>query len=97
MASSSQVSSNLFVSSLTINGRTVSNRRSETRTTADDHERKLTAGEIVGDDIDLEATETRRVEGKRVRLGPGCVIDEVRYRESLDVDPEAPVKQTVKG
>jgi cytoskeletal protein CcmA (bactofilin family) len=91
---SSKTSSSVFAHHTTISGATISSV-SET-STAYAGECKLTADEIVGDDIDLDVTDARRVEGKKVRIGPGCVIDKVQYRESLDVDSKATVKERIK-
>ena len=51
---------------------------------------------IEGDEIYLEATEADTVRGKRVELGPGCRIGTVEYEETLEVSPEATVKDRVK-
>jgi len=92
---SGKTSSSVFAHHTTMSGATISSV-SQT-STADAGECKLTADEIVGDDIDLDVTDARRVEGKKVRIGPGCMIDKVQYRESLDVDPKATVKEKIKG
>jgi cytoskeletal protein CcmA (bactofilin family) len=93
--SASKTSSSVFTHHTTINGVTVSSSVSQT-STANVGDCKLAADEIVGDDIDLDVTDARRVEGKKVRIGPGCVIDKVQYRESLDVDSKATVKERIK-
>ena len=42
------------------------------------------AGDIEGDDVDLEYTQADVVRGRRVRIGEGCSIGRVEYSESLD-------------
>ena len=45
------------------------------------------AGDIEGDDVDLEYTQADVVRGRRVRIGEGCSIGRVEYSESLDALP----------
>ncbi|HEX2952407.1 MAG TPA: bactofilin [Bacillota bacterium] len=56
----------------------------------------LTAESIEGDDIYLEYTRAKVVRGSKVRLGPGCEVDLVEYRESYQADQEAKVGQSSK-
>ncbi|MDO7906604.1 polymer-forming cytoskeletal protein [Paenibacillus sp. JX-17] len=56
----------------------------------------LTASLIEGDDVHLEHTEARTVRGSRVRIGPGCRIGVVEYKEELTLDPQASVGRTVQ-
>jgi len=56
----------------------------------------LTVGEIEGDHIHLEATTADVVRGKIVDIGPGCRIGRVEYTESLEVHPEAEVREKIK-
>lgn len=56
----------------------------------------LTVGEIEGDNVHLEATTADVVRGKIVHIGPGCRIGRVEYAESLDVHPEAEVRERIK-
>ncbi|HRU22306.1 MAG TPA: hypothetical protein P5113_06475, partial [Candidatus Bipolaricaulis sp.] len=56
----------------------------------------LTVGEIEGDQVHLEATTADVVRGKIVHIGPGCRIGRVEYTESLDVHPEAEVREKIK-
>jgi cytoskeletal protein CcmA (bactofilin family) len=56
----------------------------------------LTVGEIEGDQIHVEATTAEVVRGKTVHIGPGCRIGRVEYTDSLDVHPEAEVKERSK-
>lgn len=56
----------------------------------------LTVGEIEGDRVHLEATTADVVRGTAIRIGPGCKIGRVEYRESLDVHPEAEVGETIR-
>ncbi len=59
--------------------------------------RELLAETIEGDEIELEATEAKLVRGGRIKIGPGCRIERVEYTETLEVAPEAVVKEEVKG
>ncbi|WP_124726871.1 polymer-forming cytoskeletal protein [Staphylospora marina] len=56
----------------------------------------LTADVIEGDDIRLEYTTASVVRGNHVKIGPGCEIGLVEYKNSLDVSPEATVKERKK-
>ena len=58
---------------------------------------ELFAETIEGDEIELEATEAKLVRGGRIKIGPGCRIERVEYTETLEVAPEAVVKEEVKG
>lgn len=60
----------------------------------DDH--ILEADSIVGETVKLEATHAGLVRGKKVTIGPKCVIETVEYSESIEVDDEAKVKKQVK-
>ncbi|RUT33245.1 hypothetical protein EJP77_06205 [Paenibacillus zeisoli] len=54
---------------------------------------RLTADVIEGDDIELEHTKARIVRGSRVRIGPGCEIDYVEYKDTYEADPKSDVSQ----
>lgn len=56
----------------------------------------LKAELIEGDELDLEYTVAKRVSGNRVRLGRGCVIGEVEYRDELSVLPGAKIGKEMK-
>ncbi len=58
------------------------------------HEAGFEAETIEGDDVYLEATHATAVRGRRVVIGPGCVIQEVEYSETLQIDPSAQVERT---
>jgi cytoskeletal protein CcmA (bactofilin family) len=60
------------------------------------HDPKLTVDSIEGDEIVLESTVAGVVRGNRVKIGSGCEIGLVEYRERLDMDPAAKVKRQVK-
>jgi cytoskeletal protein CcmA (bactofilin family) len=60
------------------------------------HDPKLTVESIEGDEIVLECTVAGVVRGNRVKIGSGCEIGLVEYRERLDVDPAAKVKRQVQ-
>ena len=53
---------------------------------------------IEGDVIDLAYTRASRVSGRVVKIGPGCVIDQVEYTESVEIDSEnSTVNKVVKS
>lgn len=60
-------------------------------------QKELLADTIEGDEVELEATQARLVRGKKVKIGPGCLIERVEYTESLEVAPGAQVKEEVRG
>jgi cytoskeletal protein CcmA (bactofilin family) len=51
---------------------------------------------IEGENIELDAVHVERVCGKRVRIGPSCSAGTIEYSESLDVHPNAIVRNTLK-
>lgn len=51
---------------------------------------------IEGDDIYLEYTTAKIVRGNNIKIGKGCVIDTVEYKETLDVIDEGRVTNQVK-
>lgn len=52
---------------------------------------QLRAEYIEGDEIELRETTAALVRGRRVSIGPGCVIDRVEYESELIVHPDAVV------
>ncbi len=56
----------------------------------------LTADTIEGDTIYLENATVKVVRGKDVKIGPGCHIDNVEYRNTYHQDAGATVKQNKK-
>jgi cytoskeletal protein CcmA (bactofilin family) len=54
---------------------------------------RLTAEVIEGDEIDLEFTKAQVVRGNVVRIGRGCEIDLVEYKQDLHKAAEARVRQ----
>ncbi len=56
----------------------------------------LAAETIEGDDVTLVRTTAAVVRGKRVVLGPGCVVALVEYSESCEVAPDAQVERRVQ-
>lgn len=56
----------------------------------------LTAKVIEGDDIYLENTKADMVRGNKVKIGPGCQIGVVEYRNDFTHDPKATIKTTTK-
>ena len=56
----------------------------------------LSAKVIEGDDIYLENTKADIVRGNKVKIGPGCQIGVVEYRDDFTHDSKATVKITTK-
>lgn len=56
----------------------------------------LTANVIEGDDIYLENTKADMVRGNKVKIGPGCQIGVVEYRDDFTQDSKATIKTTTK-
>jgi cytoskeletal protein CcmA (bactofilin family) len=56
----------------------------------------LIAKVIEGDDIYLENTKADIVRGNMVKIGPGCQIGLVEYRNDLTHDPQATIKTKTK-
>ncbi|MDQ0202165.1 cytoplasmic protein [Neobacillus ginsengisoli] len=56
----------------------------------------LTAKIIEGDDIHLENTKAEIVRGNDVKIGPGCQIGLVEYRNVLTHDPSSTIKTQKK-
>ncbi|MDE5977334.1 MAG: hypothetical protein K2G70_02555 [Turicibacter sp.] len=48
---------------------------------------------IEGEQIDIEYCHVKQVYGDYVKIGPYCQIDEVEYKESLEIHPTAVVKR----
>lgn len=51
----------------------------------------MTAASIEGDDVDISYTIAAVVRGNQVRIGPGCVVERVEYRQSFHQDKTAKV------
>ena len=56
----------------------------------------LRARLIEGEDVELDAVHVERVYGKRVKIGPNCSAETIEYSESLDLHPDARVKNKHK-
>ncbi|MFL6561038.1 MAG: cytoplasmic protein [Bacillus sp. (in: firmicutes)] len=56
----------------------------------------LSAKVIEGDEVYLENTKADIVRGNKVKIGPGCQIGMVEYRDDFSYDPKATVKTTTK-
>lgn len=56
----------------------------------------LHAASIEGDNIELENTTAESVKGNKVRIGHGCIIDLVEYKEDLICEDGARVKKKRK-
>jgi cytoskeletal protein CcmA (bactofilin family) len=58
------------------------------------HGPRLEAQCIEGDDLILEDTVAKMVRGARIRIGRGCRIDAVEYRETYSCGPESVVGES---
>ncbi|MDR0499810.1 MAG: hypothetical protein LBG97_00990 [Coriobacteriales bacterium] len=47
--------------------------------------------------VDLRGVRAKIVSGENVKIGPGCVIGRVDCTNELEIDPDAEVKEVVKG
>lgn len=56
----------------------------------------LNAEKIEGDEIYLENVTCNLVKGKRIEIGPNCIVERVEYSEDLKIDPSSKVKESVK-
>ncbi|MDQ6423357.1 hypothetical protein RB620_28400 [Paenibacillus sp. LHD-117] len=56
----------------------------------------LTAGLIEGDEVYIEFTRADLVRGNRVKVGSGCEIGRIEYRDSLDVHAKSKTGTAVK-
>ncbi|MCM3717540.1 polymer-forming cytoskeletal protein [Fictibacillus phosphorivorans] len=52
---------------------------------------QLTAEVIEGDHVSLEYTHAKVVRGNTIEIGPGCVIDRIEYKQSLELDENAKI------
>ncbi|MBS7530420.1 polymer-forming cytoskeletal protein [Hazenella sp. IB182353] len=60
------------------------------------YEEKLIAQLIEGDEITISHTHAKLVRGNQVKIGAGCVIDRVEYKEKIEIDAKAEVKEEIK-
>lgn len=60
------------------------------------HAKRLESDTIEADRIELSNTIARIVKGNQVIIGPGCKIETIEYRDSLEVDRNSTVKNKVK-
>ena len=56
----------------------------------------MTADSIEGDHLDLAYTTAKVVRGNHVRIGPGCKIDRVEYRQALTRSKDAQIGTEIK-
>lgn len=56
----------------------------------------LETASIEGDDIYLEGTQAKIVRGNKITIGRDCRIDRVEYKDSLNIQDNAAVKEQVK-
>ncbi len=55
----------------------------------------LTVDEVSGDDLNLAYTKASLVRGDRIRIGEGCRIDRIEYRETLQADEASWIGESV--
>jgi cytoskeletal protein CcmA (bactofilin family) len=60
------------------------------------YKEQLTTDTIEGDEIAIDHTKANVVRGNKVRIGDGCVIDLVEYRDTFDKTRDASVLKHVK-
>jgi len=60
------------------------------------HSTELSAALIEGDDVHLEYTRADVVRGNRIRIGAGCVIGRVEYRQSLHAARSAKIGEEIQ-
>ncbi|WNS44592.1 hypothetical protein [Paenibacillus sp. MMS20-IR301] len=60
------------------------------------HAMTFTARLIEGDELELQATRAETVRGGRIIIGPGCEIETVEYRSTLEIHRNARVRNQVK-
>ncbi|AZS17561.1 hypothetical protein [Paenibacillus lutimineralis] len=53
---------------------------------------RLSADSIEGDIVELEETRATIVRGNIVKVGPGCEIERIEYRQHCEIDPRASVR-----
>ncbi|MCT8138359.1 polymer-forming cytoskeletal protein [Anaerobacillus sp. CMMVII] len=58
--------------------------------------RELVADVIEGDLVELEYTKAKVVRGNIIKLGLGCEIDLVEYKDELQINKQAVVKESIK-
>ncbi|HMK47676.1 MAG TPA: hypothetical protein VK436_13710 [Methanocella sp.] len=57
---------------------------------------RLTTDVIEGDDIYVEYTAAKTIRGNRVKIGKGCDIGLVEYKDSFEQDNDSQIKEHVK-
>jgi cytoskeletal protein CcmA (bactofilin family) len=57
---------------------------------------KLYAEQIEGDKVELDHTEASVVRGNNVKIGPGCEIGRVEYRDTLEIHKSSLVKESIQ-
>ena len=57
---------------------------------------RLVTDTIEGDDIYVEYTTAKTVRGNNVRIGDGCDIGLVEYKNSFELDKGSQIKEHVK-
>lgn len=57
----------------------------------------ITGNIVEGDDIYMENANVKTIRGDRVVIGPGCRIQQVEYRETIEISDQAEVTEVVKN
>ena len=54
---------------------------------------RLMIGHLIeGEEVEIDYCKVKQVYGDRIKIGPYCQIDEIEYKESLEIHPTAVVK-----
>lgn len=57
---------------------------------------KINGNLVEGDDIYIENANIKMIRGESIVVRPGCEIDQIEYRKSIEVSDQSQVKQVVK-
>lgn len=49
---------------------------------------------LEGDHIEIEYCHVKQIYGDVIKIGPGCIIEEIEYKDQLEIDPTSVVKVT---
>ena len=49
---------------------------------------------LEGEHIEVEYCHFKQIYGDVIKIGPGCIIEEIEYKEQLEIDPTSVVKVT---
>ena len=49
---------------------------------------------LEGEHIEVEYCHVKQIYGDVIKIGPGCIIEEIEYKDQLEIDPTSVVKVT---